>query len=279
MSIVYLNIRGGLGNQLFQILSCYLYCEKHNKKLQISQSICTFGEFTRNKVYWENLLDSFKNNLCDNFPDKNTMQCVDDNELYKTEFENDIIVVGYFQKYTYFHEYNDNIYRYLDLETKKNKLKEILNINFENTISIHFRLGDYKIHQDCHPILPLHYYERSLDFIFKTHNKTVWNILYTCEDEDVNEVNIKILHLKEKYSNATFLRLGEKLDDWEQMLAMSLCDHNIMANSTFSWFSAYFNKNKNKCVCYPSLWYCGKMPFVNFNELFLPEWNKIEVCK
>ena len=39
------------------------------------------------------------------------------------------------------------------------------------------------------------------------------------------------------------------------MLLMSVCENNIIANSSFSWFGAYFNQNENKRVCYPSVWF------------------------
>ena len=55
---------------------------------------------------------------------------------------------------------------------------------------------------------------------------------------------------------------------------MSCCQHNIIANSTFSWWGAYFNSNNNKIVCYPDTWF---QPSVihNTKDLFPDEWNKI----
>jgi hypothetical protein len=62
------------------------------------------------------------------------------------------------------------------------------------------------------------------------------------------------------------------IPDYEQLLLMSLTSHNIIANSTFSWWGAYFNNNINKIVCYPSLWNGSNN---NVKDLFPDSWNKI----
>ena len=54
---------------------------------------------------------------------------------------------------------------------------------------------------------------------------------------------------------------------------MSLCRHNIIANSTFSWWSAYLNKNVNKIVCYPEKWFVKP---INLTEMFPKKWKIIK---
>jgi hypothetical protein len=57
---------------------------------------------------------------------------------------------------------------------------------------------------------------------------------------------------------------------------MSGCTHNIIANSSFSWFAAYFNSNKDKLVCYPNTWFCGSGSNIRVDDLFPPSWQKIK---
>ena len=124
---------------------------------------------------------------------------------------------------------------------------------------MHFRLGDYKKLQDFHPIATHKYYENALNCFKSQFPETNFNILYFCEDEDANEVLTTIQNLEKEFPNYKFKRANNTLADWEQMLYMSLCRHNIIANSSFSWWGAYFNSNKEKVVCYPSVWFGNNM--------------------
>ena len=61
--------------------------------------------------------------------------------------------------------------------------------------------------------------------------------------------------LKNIFKNINFIRANNELDDWEQMLLMSLCQHNIIANSTFSWWGAWLSSSE--LVVAPSGWFKG----------------------
>ena len=56
---------------------------------------------------------------------------------------------------------------------------------------------------------------------------------------------------------------------------MSCCENNIIANSSFSWWGAYLNRNDKQIVCYPDIWF-GKKMNNNTKDLCPPEWNKIK---
>ena len=88
-------------------------------------------------------------------------------------------------------------------------------------------------------------------------------------------VNISIAVLQRKFPNITFVKASDELYDWEQMLLMSCCDHHIIANSSFSWWGAYFNPSKEKIVCYPSVWFGPKLAYMDVKDLFPDSWEKI----
>jgi hypothetical protein len=146
-------------------------------------------------------------------------------------------------------------------------------------------MGDYKVLQNCHPILDNEYYINSIKFILnKIQSKTKWTILYFCEEEDIDEINIKVEkikagcmeYLQEQELELEFERGGEpKMEDWRQLLLMSCCQHNIIANSSFSWWAAYFNNKHDKIVCYPENWFGPQLSQHNTSDLCPKSWNKI----
>jgi hypothetical protein len=142
------------------------------------------------------------------------------------------------------------------------------------SVSMHFRLGDYKKLAHVHPIMSSEYYINSLKYIME--KETPETVLYFCEEEDIQTVEETIRKCKTKFPLLRFIRVPNEFEDWEQMLLMSECGHHIIANSSFSWWGAYIGFKSvyiNKIICYPSVWFANS---TNTDDLFPPEWVRIQ---
>ena len=143
---------------------------------------------------------------------------------------------------------------------------------------MHFRLGDYKDLQGFHPIMSIEYYKKSLSYILdhinESDNKV--NVLYFCEAEDNDYVKQLTDELSTFFPHCLFHKVSDDMKDYEQMLLMSLCNHHIIANSSFSWFGAYFNDKPDKIVCHPDQWFCGQGSSLNTTDMCPIEWVCIQ---
>jgi len=99
-------------------------------------------------------------------------------------------------------------------------------------------------------------------------------VLFFCEKEDNEEIGKIIDTIKKTITNCAFIKVIDEVDDWQQLLLMSACSHNIIANSSFSWWGAYLNTNPSKIVCYPEVWFGPKVTHET-SDLFPESWTKI----
>ena len=143
----------------------------------------------------------------------------------------------------------------------------------ENSISIHFRLGDYKSIPDCHPILNVSYYIESIEYILQNAKIKPKYVEYYCEEEDINIVVDMIEKIKFIFNDLEFIHNNNN-SDWQQLIQMSLCKYNIIANSSFSWWGAYLNTNTDMIVCYPNIWF-GPAIDKNVDDMFPENWKCI----
>ena len=184
------------------------------------------------------------------------------------------MLVGYFQSYKYFDDLRHEILNVMGINKMRTQIRqdymEILMITENNTfpdiISVHFRMGDYKTKQDCHPVLPYEYYDRAFqtftsEFLEKMH------VLYFCEEEDKDAADHIMERLQDKYCLQNIERVDHTIEDWKQMLIMSLCRINIIANSSFSWWAAYINDHPLKTVIYPSVWFGPTLQHMDASEM------------
>jgi hypothetical protein len=120
------------------------------------------------------------------------------------------------------------------------------------------------------------YYTKAIKEIFKRTKTTNWNVIYFCEEKDNAAVKKRMYKIKEQFPNTHFHKASDDLKDWEQLLLMSCSNHNIIANSTFSWWAAYLNANKEKVVCRPSAWFGVANHDKSIKDLCPPEWIEIK---
>lgn len=277
------NLMGGLGNQIFQIFATISYAIKSRNNFKfLALEKLGEGSTTVRYTFWETFFSNLKPFLIKDLP---IVLSIKENGFPFTELpiekmkDKNVIINGYFQSYKYFEPNYSIICRLIGLDKMKSDLLNKLKLDKEdlkNYISIHFRLGDYKKNKEFHPITTYEYYERSLNYIKKCNPNINFNISYFCEEEDIEDVLFKIGRLKEKFPNYNFNRDNNILEDWEQMLLMSCLHHNIIANSSFSWWGAYFNSNPTKIVCFPSVWF-GEKANINTKDLCPTNWIKIPV--
>ena len=287
---------GGLGNQLFQVFAIMALSIKLKRSFIFPNK--KLGGDKRQDIYWDTLFAELKKNTFDFSINKLRLPMYKEttfhynDEMHKhpliTSPLNGVVLFGYFQSYKYFEKETSQIIKYMKLNEKKQNMKSILNSVCGNkrAISLHFRLGDYKSLAREYTPLGLDYYENSILYILKTlgHDTTATAtatasehiVLYFCEDDDFVEVEPKIDQLRSRFPSIVFHRAPNNIEDWQSMLLMSCCDHNIIANSTFSWWSAYLNTNPNKIVCYPDNWFGPALPTHTTNDLCPPSWTKIK---
>jgi len=293
---------GGLGNQLFQIFTTISYAIKHQQLFKFEYSDILTITLPSNPNYWNNFLIKLKPFTFSKNHNVSTQTnvVIEESDCCYSELpwsdlyaESCVKLIGYFQSYKYFSIFFDKICKMIDLENQKmnviSKYRHFFtreeseyyqDYEFEKYIGIHFRLGDYKKVPLIHPILQKEYYEKALLYVMAETEKKDWKILYFCEEESNKEVEETIDNLKKTRPNCEFIKVPDTIPDWEQMILMSSCTHNIIANSTFSWWGAYLNSNPNKIVCYPNEWFGPssknqKTVYMN-DDLFPATWTMIE---
>jgi hypothetical protein len=293
--MISVNLMGGLGNQLFQIFTTIAYAIKYKHKFVFPYS----DKLAQRVTYWNNFMLSLKifttanlNNRVTN-ADIQNMENIGEkefryNELPSSDPSTPFKLNGYFQSYKYFENEVEQIYSLLRLDKQKQQIMEEYSDLFSldgTKISMHFRLGDYKQLQHYHPIMPPQYYQNALTTIFEQSSIKDASVLYFCEEEDNNIVtqfiNVLKMHFDTTSYKIEFVKVNDKIADWKQMLIMGCCHHNIIANSSFSWWGAYMNSNIDKIVCYPALWFGQTMHehhgFKDTQDLFPEKWIKIHV--
>lgn len=289
---------GGLGNQLFQIFTTIAYGIKYKKKF-----LFLYQEYTRGcsirPMYWKNLLKNlqifttaFARNSMTN-QELISLPKICENGHHYTELKESSLpsvqLFGYFQSPKYFENYLNTILKMIHFSEIREQVLQENNHFFTDKsdtiyISMHFRIGDYKMLQHYHPIMSYQYYETALKKMVNQLapplnngvecQQKVLKVLYFNESQDTMDVKTIIQRLTNTFANIEFISVGTGIEDWKQMIMMTGCDHHIIANSTFSWWGAYLNPSDSKIVYYPGVWFGPNLKHLRTDDLFPVGWIK-----
>ena len=251
-------LQGGLGNQLFQWAYGKSLAVNYNTSLYLDlKSYINQGNNTP-RAFELNKFPNFNHEQPQIEP-KNTIEIVDNfnySELLYNENYN-YFLNGFWQSEKYFLNTSELIREQLQPTTKTlEKLKKKIN---GKSISLHVRRTDYVTSNGFHPVQTVEYYNKAIETIGSYDQILVFS-------DDINWCKENL-----NYDNVLFV---ENQDNLEDMWLMSLCDHNIIANSSFSWWGAWLNQNKDKIVIAPKNWF-GSQSNLNDLDIIPNNWVKI----
>ncbi|MEZ5054535.1 MAG: alpha-1,2-fucosyltransferase [Chitinophagales bacterium] len=271
--MIVVRLMGGLGNQLFQYAAAKHLALLNNAEVFVDTTFLELDVPNTTKRPFELNAFNASFNIADDAllksfhgPDFSTSDCLitkiksfGNRNKYKFNehgFDEDFLklrgnyyIRGFFQSEKYFKEIADTIKS--DFTIKADYLSKdielIQKIQDTTSVSIHFRRGDYIRNlsaMEVHGLCSKDYYFKSIEWIKKELGSDLQFFLFTDDAAWVQkEMDWAI--------NCTLI---EKKSTIEDFYLMSLCKHNIIANSTFSWWAAWLNKYESKKVILPKHW-------------------------
>lgn len=290
--MVIVKLTGGLGNQMFQYAVGRAIAERNkiNLKIDVSAYENQVGITPRQyELFLFNIREDFStpqdnkkikgfklNSLLEKMLNKLHIKLSGRDHIIESrhnfdpsilKLEDNIYLEGYWQTEKYFSDIANIIRSEFTLKDEYNNLnpKVLSEIDNCNSVSVHIRRGDYVSIQktsEYHGICSLEYYQKAISSIAEKIPSPVFFIF--SDDLKWCEENLKI--------NWPIVFVdGNK--GYEDLIMMSRCKHNIIANSSFSWWGAWLNVNSKKMVIAPQRWFSNKD--VDTRDVVPESWIKI----
>lgn len=286
-------LQGGLGNQMFEYAAAYALSRRNDAPFALDMSYMdVFGHkswcrpyelsvfalhgkstFTHNKKFAVRLLPRLRT-WCRQKGILNLGRYVFEMEnLESAPKGNSLILFDYFANCHLFEQYREDLFHAFTFAQKPNEANAILlkEIASTNAVAVHIRRGDYLNNANAnvfyHPTVE--WYQQTIAYI----NENVKAPHYYFFSDDIAWVKEQFADVQ----NATFVDINHGKDAYNDMRLMSACKHNIIANSTFSWWGAWLNSNPQKIVIAPARYYMNDEGNKKYLSRMIPnEWIKME---
>jgi len=176
---------------------------------------------------------------------------------------------GYWQSYKYLEPIKNALLAEISLKNPiENKYSDIVkNMREKNSVSVHIRRGDYASDSKTKSVwqtFGLEYYEHAFQII---KNEVQNPTLFVFSDD----IGWAKENLKSDMPMTFVSQPG--MQDFEELILMSKCKHNIIANSSFSFWGAWLNQNPSKIIIAPKKW--NNVQQKEYRDLLPQEWIKI----
>jgi len=265
--MVIVRLRGGLGNQLFQYAAAhslaahngvalkadlYTYTRHPLRKYELHNFNITLPEATRGEIHrftGKNFIERYLNKKTNYFYSPEVF-AQPHYHFYEDFFSLPVPIYlsGYWQSEKYFLNVANDIRKVMTpskaLDQKNAEI--VAKARESNSVAIHIRRSDY-VTTSFFQVMGLDYYEKAIREI----NNRISNPQFFIFSDDISWTKQQFAHL----NNATFIDHNKGDDSYKDLLVMSACRNQVIANSTFSWWAAWLNDFTNKIVIAPQQWF------------------------
>lgn len=248
------NLKQRTGNLMFQIAHGYSQSLINKRRFILPKNVET-------SLHLQNNLFRYFDFSLEELPDiKYTTSSFEYEELSVSQ-NSPTVFDGWFQSEKFFEPHKDKIKNiFYPPPHFIDKIKDELPFIFNHTtLAINVRRGDYLYKPGGHPVITIDYIKEALKHVPKCER-----ILVMSDDIQWCKENIAL-------NNVYF---NEKYWDHEGIWLLSLCDHFIVSNSSFSWWGAYLSKTPHKTIVCPDTWFGPEIP-VDTKDIFCEGWIKI----
>lgn len=266
--MVVVKLIGGLGNQMFQYALGYHLSIRNSASLYLDVSELLERENSIHKVVRDFELDIFNVKYRIKkpatlptifikfykqiFPIQHIQELTPTFKSEILQLKGGLYLNGFWQTEKYFKDIEAELRQHFTFKMKPDEINKLVidKIKSTNSIAIHFRRGDYITNPQAnnfHGVCPDDYYRNAISKVKEKVSKPHFFIF----SDDIDWVK-QSFTFKDDH---TYIDFNKGKKSFEDLRLMTFCKHNIIANSSFSWWGAWLNSNKNKIVIAPQQWF------------------------